>query len=363
MSTEPTPPTYSPPPSKPPSWTAGKVAAVVLIVIVAASIAAAGAYYSRPGATGTSILTCSNGATNYPSCNSCAAGEILTGGSCQNNCANGATNPPTCNNNVCTNGATNPPSCSSYPSCTNGANNPPYCNQYPPCGNGATNPPNCTTFRTEVSMACQADGGGYHGNVGMGDGPFGGWCTAILSGGPSVPTGTVGWSCSESCVTGTPNACCGAPPLYSTTCTLVAFSSIASDCGNRAAPSWPINGYNSTFTIYANYEGDNTHLSNSNSFTFTAPKDVSLSVNAVYQPGCIGCSVTSIGFVSSTGQVYSASCPQGLNYCSTITLPNLSSYTVKVYYSGNFGSGACRPTFYMNIYQFSSNAVGNFDCF
>jgi len=113
MGAESPPSTYPPPPPKSSSWTTGKVIGVVLIVIVVASAAVVGAYYSRPGATGTSNLnSCSNGAINYPSCNSCANGQVLAGGSCQNNCTNGATNPPSCTNfATCSNGASNPPAC------------------------------------------------------------------------------------------------------------------------------------------------------------------------------------------------------------------------------------------------------------
>ncbi len=58
--------------------------------------------------------TCTNGATNFPSCNN-------------NVCTNGATNFPTCSNNVCTNGATNFPSCN---------NNVPECSLPAICSNG-----------------------------------------------------------------------------------------------------------------------------------------------------------------------------------------------------------------------------------
>lgn len=72
---------------------------------------------------------CSNGATNFPGCNTCPAGKIFSYGQCidQPTCSNGATNWPHCNNNQCTNGATNWPHCNNNV-CTNGATNYPWCN-------------------------------------------------------------------------------------------------------------------------------------------------------------------------------------------------------------------------------------------
>lgn len=114
------------------------------------------------------ISSCTNGATNPPSCDN-------------NVCTNGATNYPSCNNNACTNGATNAPDCTTCPSgqtmvngqcansCTNGATNPPTCTTCPAaqtmvngqcinsCANGATNAPTCSTCpagRTMVSGQC-----------------------------------------------------------------------------------------------------------------------------------------------------------------------------------------------------------------
>lgn len=104
----------------------------------------------------TLALSCTNGATNYPDCNACPAGQSYIGGNCQSVCTNGATNYPACNTCVagytlvngtcsapCLNGATNTPSCTTCPSnftmvnnqcvanCTNGATNPSACNECP----------------------------------------------------------------------------------------------------------------------------------------------------------------------------------------------------------------------------------------
>lgn len=75
----------------------------------------------------TTFADCFNGAINPPSCTNCTSGQSLVSGACHSNCSNGATNPPSCDN-VCTNGATNYPACNSYPPCSNGATNPPNCN-------------------------------------------------------------------------------------------------------------------------------------------------------------------------------------------------------------------------------------------
>lgn len=94
--------------------------------------------------------TCTNGATNYPSCNICPSGQVLVNGQCVNNCTNGAVNPPECNQ--CPAGYTFADGQCVAP-CTNGTMNPPSCNQCPTgltfsnhqciCANGATNAPTC----------------------------------------------------------------------------------------------------------------------------------------------------------------------------------------------------------------------------
>ncbi|MFZ2038550.1 MAG: carboxypeptidase-like regulatory domain-containing protein, partial [Minisyncoccia bacterium] len=88
-------------------------------------------------------LTCTNGATNYPTCDNICTNGATNFPTCDNNvCTNGATNFPTCNN-ICTNGATNYPTCDNI--CTNGATNYPVCdnNVIPTCTNGSSNYPAC----------------------------------------------------------------------------------------------------------------------------------------------------------------------------------------------------------------------------
>jgi hypothetical protein len=103
-------------PASKPYWTAVKIVALILIILVGVSLAGVGLYYGIVPANVVSRTTsCTNGATNPPSCTTYPF------------CSNGAFNPPSCNNNVCTNGATNFPACNSYPPCSNGAT-PPSCN-------------------------------------------------------------------------------------------------------------------------------------------------------------------------------------------------------------------------------------------
>src|SRR2546427_9510472 len=161
-------------------WTKKKKLAVVLAVILIVAVVLLLLLGFRPtNQVSSSIVNCTNGANNYPRCDSCPSGKTLASNNCVSNCTisatnppsctafnpctNGATNPPGCNvfnpcvNGAtnppactmllpCTNGATNPPACNTLPACTNGATNPPSCTIYNPCSNGATNPPTCTTF-------------------------------------------------------------------------------------------------------------------------------------------------------------------------------------------------------------------------
>lgn len=104
--------------------------------------------------------TCSNGATNYPECtiaclNGSANPPICTTDAPPSVCINGATNPMACTigggGGSCTNGATNYPTCTfSGGSCTNGATNYPACTVS--CLNGASNPMACDTFAPMMSF-------------------------------------------------------------------------------------------------------------------------------------------------------------------------------------------------------------------
>src|SRR3989454_822650 len=152
-------------------WTKKKKLAVVLAVILIVAVVLLLLLGFRPtNQVSSSIVNCTNGANNYPRCDSCPSGKTLASNNCVSNCTNSATNPPSCTAfnpcsngatnppsctiyNPCSNGATNPPTCSEFPPCSNGAMNPPACNEFPPCSNGATNPPTCTVMTACTNRA------------------------------------------------------------------------------------------------------------------------------------------------------------------------------------------------------------------
>ena len=88
-------------------WTTTRILVSSIVVLVAISSIAAGAYYSPPRA---STPSCTNGAVNYASCDSC--GSLATYNTSRQACfcTNGGRNPPSCNN-FCANNAINPPNC------------------------------------------------------------------------------------------------------------------------------------------------------------------------------------------------------------------------------------------------------------
>src|SRR5256712_3678655 len=135
-------------------WTKKKKLAVVLAVILIVAAVLLLLLGFRPTNQVSSIVNCTNGANNYPRCDSCPSGKTLASNNCVSNCTNSATNPPSCTAfNPCSNGATNPPSCNIFNACSNGANNPPGCSVFNPCTNGATNPPGCNVFNPCVNGA------------------------------------------------------------------------------------------------------------------------------------------------------------------------------------------------------------------
>src|SRR5438445_3847950 len=136
-------------------WTKKKKLAVVLAVILIVAVVLLLLLGFRPtNQVSSSIVNCTNGANNYPRCDSCPSGKTLASNNCVSNCTNSATNPPSCTAfNPCSNGAANPPGCNIFNACSNGANNPPGCSVFNPCTNGATNPPGCNVFNPCVNGA------------------------------------------------------------------------------------------------------------------------------------------------------------------------------------------------------------------
>ena len=311
MSSEPVAPSTYPQPSKP-HWTAGKIIALVLVVLVVVSAAAAaGVYYylNRPVANGVSSI-CSNGATNYPSCNTCSSGQSFVNGTCYNNCTNGATNPPACSNNV--------------------------------CSNGATNYPTCTVFQTTTTVTC--DPSTVHVNLTQSS------CTVTVSD-TTIPTGTVGLSC-----TARPGYTHGDCSSTNPTCSLSGVSSTSATCILSVTATGP----EASEIIYANYQGDNTHLSSSGQFTLTVtppPTTVTVTGTAsVYGTA----TAKSIEFVDSqTGVSYLALINSGTY---TINLANFRTYNVIINWTilGIGGSTTCPSP--LQLRSYSDTWYANYQC-
>jgi hypothetical protein len=87
-------------------WTSKKVAASSAALLIAVFIVVGGVYH---GHSGPSIL-CTNGAVNYPSCDSCNSPEQYNASTHTCSCTGGYLNPPYCNR-YCVNSAVNPPNC------------------------------------------------------------------------------------------------------------------------------------------------------------------------------------------------------------------------------------------------------------
>ena len=93
-----------------PFWTGTKMGASIIVVLFAISTVGAGLYFSaRPSGP-----YCSNGAVNYPSCNSCGSSEAYSSSTKVCFSTDYAVNPPSCNR-FCGNNAINPPNCDPCP--------------------------------------------------------------------------------------------------------------------------------------------------------------------------------------------------------------------------------------------------------
>ncbi len=310
--TQPAP--YYPPQPQKPYWTAGKIIALVLVIIAGVSAAGAGLFYYSNTRSTASVnpvsSTCSNGATNYPSCNTCASGQSFVSGSCVSNCTNGATNPPACSNNV--------------------------------CNNGATNYPTCTVFQTTTTLTCNPSTV----RVNLTETS----CTVTVSD-TTIPTGIVGISC-----TGRPGRAygdCSTTPSGS--CSLSGVSGYSSTCIFTAIATGP----GTSEIIYANYQGDSTHLSSSGQFTLTVtppPTTVTVTGTATV----IGvATATQIDFINtSSGLTYTALIYSG-SY--TITLTNFQSYNVILHWRvlGLSGTTVCGT---LDLHSYADTWYANYRC-
>jgi hypothetical protein len=300
VSLENTPQSPFPQPSKP-YWTAAKIVGVILVVVLVVSVSGFAAlnYLKQNPSSPTSNNSCSNGATNYPSCNS----------------------------NTCTNGATNPPSCTSNSSCSNGATNPPSCDQIPGCSNGATNYPQCTTFRTTTSLTCTP-------STIMSSFLITSDCTVTVTSTAAAPaSGDVGLTANYAWYFGTiltPPPCVLSPLSggYSASCSITNVR---------------VQDNQGSLIITGAYSGDNSHLRSTGQFTLgvsSPPQQSTVSGVALhYCSFCLTPTTTSVVFVSqSTSQTYTANASNG-DY--SITLPNLQVYSVTINYSDLLGSHSC----------------------
>ena len=310
------------PPSQPqkPNWTTGKIVALILVALLVAGVSgfAAFNYYGRQFSP---TQPCSNGATNYPTCNSCSSGQTLTGGSCTNNCTNGATNPPSCTSySACSNGANNPPACTTFNPCSNGATNPPTCNIFPTCSNGATNYPQCSMFNTATSITCNPITIETHSLVSAAC-----MITVTSTQAPTEPTGNVGFTAS-----GTTAWSANGAPCTLTLATGFAYCNI-SDVTTT--------GPSGTMTINAEYGGDTSHAKSTGSISLTVDNPPStVTVSGSVSTTGLFTSPSEIEFISSAAVGYYASASSG-SY--SVDLPNLTTYSVIVYWvSGSF-SGSC----------------------
>lgn len=303
------------PPSQPPKpyWTAGKIVALVLVALLIVGVSGFAAFNylnnrltSPSGSSGVCTNgatnypscnnnSCSNGTTNFPSCSSCPYGQSFVGGSCYGNCTNGATNPPSCNNNV--------------------------------CSNGATNYPTCTIFNTTTSLSCSPTSIMSHQ---LNSSACIVTVTATVA---APPTGTVDFRASyswfaNSCYQGSTMACQLVPLSggYSSQFTLSGVS---------------VQDNKGSLTVYAHYNGDNSHLTSDGQFTLSVVNPpTTVTVTGTVSTAGTGTHPVKIEFVNtSTGISYSA-VPSSGSY--TITLSNLQTYNVLIDWNGAFGSsGTC----------------------
>jgi hypothetical protein len=266
-----------------PFWTIGKILALVLVALLIVGVSGFAAF-------------------NYLN------NRAISPSGSSNTCSNGATDYPTCNNNTCSNGATNPPSCTSSP-----------------CSNRATNYPQCTTFTTSVTLTCASSRLVSHSLNSTS-------CEVrVLSQAPTVSTGSVGFTASG--VTAWYLSSSSANP-----CALKVFSADTSYCTITGVSTV---GPSGTMVVSAAYGGDGTHLSSTGTFSIQVidpPTTVTVS-GSVSTVGA-GTSPYKIEFDDiGTSVGYSTTVSSG---AYSISLTNLKTYNVVVYWTGILGSsGTC----------------------
>jgi hypothetical protein len=142
---------------------------------------------------------------------------------------------------------------------------------------------------------------------------------------------------------------------YNCSCVLTSGSCTISGVTNEGSCT-------SDFTVYAQYNGDTHHQGSSGQFAFKSvcpPSTVTVSgtagvggVGVAYQIGFVN-TATGVGY---TAVIYGAG--SGTSGTYSISLPNLASYTVTVYYHAILnGTSSCGS---LNLYSTSSTFVANY---
>lgn len=265
------------------------VAFLVVIVVVAG---ATGYFYSASKNSQRVVSNiCANGATNYPTCNTCPVGKTLVSGSCTVTSGN--------------NGS----------SCTNQASNPPMCNIY----------------TTQTTMQCSPNT--VHVNLTSTK------CSVSVTSN-TTPTGSVSGSCKP--VLGQQKGEC-----TTSSCGLLGISSTSSTCSFNVTAT----GSMPTVDVCGKYLGDMNHHNSTACFTLTVvPPPVMVTVTgSVHVPS--GGTPTQVRFVSNvTHRTFRVDVNSSGSY--TIDLKNMQSYDVTIVYDNFIFEHTCQAaTFVVHSYS------------
>ncbi len=390
-----------------PYWTTAKIIALILVVILVVSVSGFAAFnYLQNSPLRTSSNTCSNGATNYPACDICPSGKTYYQFKCYGgdfeisatpfpsstpvgtviqstvtvSPTNGFSGSPTIgwtgsgisvcdirlpplvasNTAIITCGGeiafSNPPP--GYYSLTvtgtfgslSHSINLSFSFFTPTCSNGATNYPNCTTFRTTTSVTCTPTTIMSHQLISSS-------CTVTVTATVAAPpTGTVDFTASyswyaSSCYQGSTSACQLTPLSggYSSQFTLTGVS---------------VQENKGSLTVYAHYNGDNSHLPSDGQFVLTVvspPATVNVSGTASVSSGNTPYDIqftnaSGVGFITAVNSGGSSSGSYNIN------LPNLGTYAITIFYSSIFGPKTCTVGTYLYLQSTTGTLIANYSC-
>ncbi len=197
----------------------------------------------------------------------------------------------------------------------------------PSCSNGATNYPQCTTFTTVTTVTCAP--------TTITAKLTSSSCTATVSSTLSPASGKVTFTFSQTwaidvttCTIGNQNTSCS--------CVLSGGS-----CTVKSVTDFGI--CTSSFTVYAQYDGDTHHQSSSGQFTLDVACPPSTVTVSGFASVSSGNTPYQIQFVNASGVGYTAAVNNGGTNSGSysISLPNLQTYQVTVYYNSLFGTRTC----------------------